>query len=546
MEPPNRYRLIVILVAAGLLGAGMLALSAWPSAPADAPTGAASDPAASLSPGSGRQAPPSSSTPHVTPAYPGFYHLTPTPDPLSPDQPDPLRAQFYTVQDGDTLSGIASTFGCTIEEIAAANDISPDTIWPGQQLLIPIGASVVGPAIKLIPDSELVYGPAFIHFDLPGFVAAQGGYLATYHEAVEGQARSGAEIVQLVSQRYSVGPRVLLALLELRAGWVSDPDPSEETLYYPMGYYNEAFEGLFQQLSWTAAELNSGYYGWRYHDWTTLRLADGTRIAIAPGLNAGTVGVQNYLGQVAAGDEWLALVGGDSFAATYRRLFGNPFAYGVEPLLPPGLTQPELLLPWPAGETWYLTGGPHGGWGRGSGWAALDFVPAGEIGCQVSPQWVTAAAPGLVLRSDNGEVVMDLDGDGYEQSGWVLVYMHIHEQGRVEAGTWLQRGQRVGHPSCEGGYADATHVHLARRYNGEWIPAGSGPLPLVLSGWTAHEAGREYDGTMTRGDQVREACQCAVDDLNGLVSDNLRPEQDRLIACPTQRVTTTSLYRATE
>jgi hypothetical protein len=411
-----------------------------------------------------------------------------------------------------------------VDEIAAANNISPNSIWPGQRLTIPIGASECGPALKLVPDSELVYGPAYIHFDLGGFVESQGGYLASYLANVEGQPRTGSEIVQLVAQRHSVGPRVLLALLELRAGWVTNPNPPADTLAFPMGAQTGYLEGLFDGLSWAAAELNSGYYGWKYSGWSTIRLDDGSRLAIAPGLNAGTAAIHNYLGQVAYGEEWLSLVGSEGFMATYEHLFGDPFAYSVDPLLPPDLTQPELLLPWEVGRTWYLTGGPHSGWVRGSGWAALDFVPPDEGACRTSAEWATAAAAGLVLRSESGEVVIDLDADGYEQSGWVLIYMHMAANGRVLSGTWLERGQAVGHPSCEGGYADATHLHLARRYNGEWVPAGSGPIPLVLSGWTAHEAVREYDGTLTSGDQVREACQCTDDDLNGLVSDNAPPE----------------------
>jgi len=96
--------------------------------------------------------------------------------------------------------------------------------------------------------------------------------------------------------------------------------------------------------------------------------------------------VQNCLAELSSTwDEWLALVArpspsplggieGGSFLTVYERLFGNPFAYTVEPLLPPDLAQPELKLPWESGRTWYLTGGPHGGWGNGSGRAALDFA----------------------------------------------------------------------------------------------------------------------------------------------------------------------------
>ncbi len=516
-EPSRTHFIVGLTAAALLLAVFFFAASAMLTpAPAEEPapsTGAAGRPAGTPT---ARQPTPAA---EPTRAYPGTVSGTPTPNPLPSDRPDPLNNQSYTIRQGDTLSGIAYAFGCTVDEIAAANSIDPDAIWPGQQLLIPVGASQSGPECKLIPDSELVYGPAYIHFDLAGFVTSQGGYLTGYTENVEGQARSGTEIVQLVAQRYSIGPRVLLALLEHQAGWVTNPQPAAETLSFPMGSYEDFRAGLFYQLSWAAAELNSGYYGWKYDGWTTIRLLDGSRAAIAPGLNAGTVAIQSYAAQVTAGEEWIALLGPQGFAATYERLFGNPFAYRVEPLIPPGLTQPELRLPWTGGETWYLTGGPHGGWGRGSGWAALDFTPAGEVGCQVQPEWVAAAAPGLVLRSEYGEVVVDLDGDGYEQSGWVLTYLHVHSSDRVTVGTWLEQGQHIGHPSCEGGFAEATHLHFARRYNGEWLPADS-PVPFVLSGWTAQEAEQEYDGWMVNGDQVREACECSVVELNGLLSDN--------------------------
>lgn len=48
----------------------------------------------------------------------------------------------YTVQSGDTLSGIASRYGVDYNSIAAANGISnPDLIYPGQVLTIPGGSN---------------------------------------------------------------------------------------------------------------------------------------------------------------------------------------------------------------------------------------------------------------------------------------------------------------------------------------------------------------------------------------------------------------------
>ncbi len=483
--------------------------------------GGAAKPVESSAPAAPMAASPLALSP--SPAYPGTYAGTPTPNPTPASRSDDPGVESYVVQPGETLGLIAAVFGCTVEEIVAVNGLpDEDSISIGQTLVIPIAATETGPALKLVPDSELVYGPAYVHFDLEGFVAGRGGYLADYAEEVEGRLLTGAEIVQLVSQRFSVGPRVLLALLELQARWVTDPQPAAGTLVYPLGHVQDYHEGLFQQLSGAAVWLNEGYYGWKRGDGVTVRLTDGSRAAIAPGLNPGTAGVQNCLAELCiTWDEWLALTGPDGFLVTYESLFGNPFAYTVDPLVPPGLVQPGLRLPWESGHTWYFTGGPHGGWGSGSGRAALDFVPgAASLGCAPAPEWVTASAPGLVLRSENGEVWMDLDGDGFEQSGWVLLYLHIYAEDRVEPGTYLQRGQRIGHPSCEGGASDATHLHFARRYNGEWIPAGSGLVPMVLSGWTAHEDVMPYDGTLTRGDEVRTAYECWEDELNGLVSDN--------------------------
>jgi LasA protease len=105
-------------------------------------------------------------------------------------------------------------------------------------------------------------------------------------------------------------------------------------------------------------------------------------------------------------------------------------------------------------------------------------------------------------------VVIDLDGDGHEQTGWVLVYLHIAEKERVPEGSWVATGDPIGHPSCEGGYSTGTHIHIARKYNGEWVPA-DGPLPFNLGGWIAHADERAYKGTLTRDGVTVTACTCS-------------------------------------
>lgn len=116
-------------------------------------------------------------------------------------------------------------------------------------------------------------------------------------------------------------------------------------------------------------------------------------------------------------------------------------------------------------------------------------------------------APGVVTRSDFGAVVVDLDGDGYAGTGWAITYMHLESRDRVAVGTRVETGDPLGHPSCEGGFSNGTHVHIARTYNGRWV-SSDGPLPFVMGGWESQGAGREYDGFLVRGDAVKEACEC--------------------------------------
>ncbi|MDX1614995.1 MAG: peptidoglycan DD-metalloendopeptidase family protein, partial [Candidatus Promineifilaceae bacterium] len=335
-----------------------------------------------------------------------------------------------------------------------------------------------------------------------------GGYLSEYSEEVEQRELSGAEVVELIARRFSIGPRLLLAVVEHQSGWVT-AHPTEPSPY-PLGFVREGTEGLYWQLHLAANLLNLGFYGRAEGGLTVLQVGSDSEVAIAPGLNDGSAGVQLLAGGLTntSYEQWQTAVGSQGFYATYQRLFGNPFAYTVDPLLPSDLNQPELTLPWAVGETWYYTSGPHGAWASGSAWAALDFAPPGDVlGCYRSDHWVLTMSAGTVVYSDFGAVVVDIDGDGFAGTGWAITYMHLESRDRVPEGQTVTAGHRLGHPSCEGGFSNGTHVHVARSYNGRWISADGG-LPFVMDGWTTQGLGREYDGLLIRDDLVREACSC--------------------------------------
>jgi LysM repeat protein len=431
---------------------------------------------------------------------------TPTPDAARTLPTPRVKEDEYVVQAGDTLGIIAQQYGVSVQALMQANNLSdPNLLDVGMVLKIPAAQPAsAGTSFKIIPDSELVYGPAGVYFDVDDFIESQNGYLAGYAQDVNGVVRSGREIVATVAQNYSVNPRLLLALLEYQSGWVTNPTPFNTS--YPMGMADGNREGLYRQLTWAANALNRGYYLWRVNALSTWILNDGTALDINPTINAGTAAVQYFFSQLGDRTTWEKDTSATGLFLTYYVFFGNPFGYAIEPLVPPGLSQPVMLLPFQAGEAWHFTGGPHGGWDSGSAWAALDFAPADNTSghCETSPMWTTAAADGLIVRADDGAVIQDLDNDGYEQTGWVVLYMHIAEQDRVQAGEYLFAGERVGHPSCEGGFSNATHMHIARKYNGEWIPA-DGSLPFNLSGWVSSGTGVEYDGFLSRGSTRVEA-----------------------------------------
>lgn len=472
--------------------------------------------------------------PTPTPSGPTATPLQPTPNPTFP--PVVINTK-YAVQNGDTLALIAQTFGTDVQTILALNPgmTAVTVIYPGQTITVPGRPSRSTPAFKIIPDSELVNSPAAIGFDIAAYIKFQPGFIRVYSEEMQGQLLNGADIVRFVSTSTSVNPRLLLALLEFRGGWISSPVPGQDSMTYPMGFRDPNTAGLFRQLSWAANQLNAGYYGWKTRGLTAVQFAvENTRLAYAPELNAGTVGVQYLLARTATDRaRWDVEVSPAGFFTTYMSMFGDPFRYAVEPLVPPNLTQPSLSFPFNKGEIWFFTGGPHGGWdSSGSGWAAIDFAPPTPSdyvliqggACYISPYFATAVADGLIVRSGDGAVVLDLDKDGDERTGWTILYLHMAEQDRVKAGTQVQTGARIGHPSCEGFFlnASATHLHIARRYNGEWIaadcwacPPGIAAPPFVMGGWVIKGYPNQiYQGWMEKAGQVRRAEQGRDDPAN--------------------------------
>jgi hypothetical protein len=184
----------------------------------------------------------------------------------------------------------------------------------------------------------------------------------------------------------------------------------------------------------------------------------------------------------------------------------------------PAPAMTELRLPWGAGETWFLTSGPHST-KRG----ALDFAPpnvdprTGQLYADMCSRkrgdayWVRAAADGhftAVLRNNCPCVQIQHD-DGTTTNYFHLRRSSVKKLG-FKVGDPVLAGQALGHPSCEVGPkrcgathpASGVHVHFHRTNaaTATRLPADG----LVLSGWTVKALGRQRDGMMIKAGEVRQ------------------------------------------
>lgn len=442
---------------------------------------------------------------------------------------------LYYAQSGDMLSAVANRFGVEESEITSNADLTQTTlIDPGTLLVIPNRITEpTTPNLQIIPDAEIIYSITAADFNVEEFVKEQSGYLSNFQDYLGSTGWiNGYDAIDRLAIENSINPRMILGLLEFESRWVRGQPVDIFHTEYPMGFNDYHYKGMSVQLVWAINNLSIAYYGWRAGTLTHLEFPDGSTLRLDPRLNAGTVAVQYLFSRVHSQSQWAQIINPESgFPVMYAEMFGDPWALAdeINPIFPPALNQPPLVLPFEPNAKWSFTGGPHNGWGQlnpkiygqaHSVFSAIDFAPAAaRTGCVPTSAWVVASAPGLVVRSENGAVMVDLDGDGYEQTGWNLLYMHISDKDRVAEGTWLEVNDRVGHPSCEGGVSTGTHLHFARKYNGEWVTA-DGPIPFILSGWRVVAGDKAYEGELIRGDDV------VIADINSESKSNIIRENE--------------------
>src|SRR5215216_6430285 len=293
---------------------------------------------------------------------------------------------LYYAQSGDGLSAVAKRFGVEISEITSPKVFPENGLLDvGTLLIIPDRRDETVqyvPALQLIPDNEIVFSATALDFDVSGYVNEAGGYLSTYREYLGSTGwTSGADGIERTAYENSVNPRLLLAILDYEAHWIRGTPENKFRTEYPLGYENFRNKGMFLQLAWGVNQLSRGYYGWRMGTITELNFSNGTKLKLDSTLNAGTVALMYFFSRQHSLNEWLRIMDQTSgFASYYQNMFGDAWARADQmgPIFPPGINQPEMILPFDTNSPWAYTGGPHGAWEHDGPLAALDFAPAAD------------------------------------------------------------------------------------------------------------------------------------------------------------------------
>ena len=131
------------------------------------------------------------------------------------------------------------------------------------------------------------------------------------------------EVIDRVARDYSINPRLLIALVEYRSGAVTQTNIADFT--YPLGYRKPIYGGLYKQLLWAAELMSRGYYGWKSGKIVEIAFSDGRVQRLDFWQNAGTAALHSLFAELMTQEEFNRAVSPDGFAATYKKLFGDPF-----------------------------------------------------------------------------------------------------------------------------------------------------------------------------------------------------------------------------
>ncbi len=333
----------------------------------------------------------------------------------------------------------------------------------------------------LVSDGQFVWGPNVGDFNVANFLTERASPLMPYANLVEANAAYAG-----------LNPRVLLAVLEVRYGFVSD---LPETL---------DAESLALLIEETSMALHLAFYEHLYQ-WGTradpasiqaqpsIALADGVSLQVALGTSSGSYAVATVLGNEFPSTQAELLLSADTQGG-FESVFASFFP-DVDPLdvsndiNPPGLPPDDLFqLPFPLDSSWRFSGvHSWAGGDLGSDRSSMDFSTPWDTFPDFPYKNTVAAAGGSArIRTPyEGRLPCWVEVD--HGGGWMTSYYHLRNIGSTSGPIGsLSRNQligAIGTETCNGGFASGPHVHFTLWYNGALFNLEG----VKLSGWTVHQ-----------------------------------------------------------
>jgi LasA protease len=340
--------------------------------------------------------------------------------------------------------------------------------------------------LTILSEGQFVYGPNVTDFDLSAYLSRNSSALAPLAQDLDDKA-----------SYYSINPRVLLTILEIRNGVVTAESPlTEKQLAHIVGYQD--IVGYDEQVFKLCETLMENYYHRLYQQplantaVITLTLNDGTSVSVPATTNAGTTAILTSLAPLSSQEQWQALISKEEptgFFQTYRRLFteDDPLDDSNQVIAPEAPPATLLKFPFACNDTWNFSSGPHDG-DCNPPFVAVDFAP-GVGDCNVIPtdRWIVSPASGTVSAVNCGGCEVRIT----HQDGWGSFLFHVANP-QVSVGETVLQNDPVGNPSMRptcggscggcGGSATGTHVHYALMYNGAFVAIEG----TAFEGWVVH------------------------------------------------------------
>lgn len=383
----------------------------------------------------------------------------------------------------------------TVTPVATDAPRPASTVTPAPEAPAAPAAPAEAPA-AILDDRRLNYEPGFYAQAIQAFLDTQPGPLKSMAFRVGDRTHSFAESLAGQAAYYSVNPKVILALIELRSGLVSDPDPTADQLGWAVGYQGESGNrrGVQAQVRWAVKQI---LYARRdYPARAPLVYADDSELPPPDDMTLAEYALARVLAPTVSPGQVLPLL--ERFTETYARLFDDPRTPPVDwpPPAAPFLVRPtETVVPV---TSFFDHGGPFltrnaavgvtTYWGRTE--TDMAFAYNGHDGWDYAaapPDRAIAAAAGEVVFAGNADdgcntraVVID-HGNGYRTLYWHLYSVDVEIGQRVAA---AERIGMIGNTGCSSG----PHLHFGVQYLGRntdpygWCGPGDDP-------WRAHPAG---------------------------------------------------------